>query len=270
MKKRPDPAWHCAAGAAPYRAKEDRDSNYIGRRLQAARRELHLSLEQLRLRLAACGVEVGCTAISKWETGRVVPGAYQLMALCHALELEDDGFACFTSSCQPALNAEGRRKLREYREDLIASGRYQPQQPAAPIRYRDMPVSDLPVSAGTGTFLDEGSFQLVSFPESSIPTGAVFGIRVSGDSMEPVYHSGQIVWVQPCQTLRSGEAGVMVYDGQGYLKVYTEQEPDEQARDALQSDGVRRMQPVMLSYNQAYPPKAIRPELEFQIIGRVL
>ena len=137
------------------------------------------------------------------------------------------------------------------------------------IRYLDMPVSDLPVSAGTGAFLDEGNFEMVSFPESSIPDGAEFGVRVSGDSMEPVYHDGQIVWVQQCETLRPGEVGVMIYDGQGYIKAYAEQEP-ENPEAYLSSDGVRRMQPVMVSYNKAYAPKPASPELEFRIVGRVL
>ena len=127
------------------------------------------------------------------------------------------------------------------------------------IRYLDMPVSDLPVSAGTGAFLDEGNFEMVSFPESSIPDGAEFGVRVSGDSMEPVYR----------ETLRTGEVGVMIYDGQGYIKAYAEQEPDD-PEAYLGSDGVRRMQPVMVSYNKAYAPKPASPELEFRIVGRVL
>ena len=135
--------------------------------------------------------------------------------------------------------------------------------------YLDMPVSDLPVSAGTGAFLDEGNFEMVSFPESRIPDGAEFGVRVSGDSMEPVYHDGQIVWVQRCETLRTGEVGVMIYDGQGYIKAYAEQEPDD-PEAYLGSDGVRRMQPVMVSYNKAYAPKPASPELEFRIVGRVL
>lgn len=170
---------------------------------------------------------------------------------------------------RPLLNAEGRRKVREYREDLIASGKYREVLPVLEIRYRDMPVSDLPVSAGTGAFLDEGNFEMVSFPESSIPDGAEFGVRVSGDSMEPVYHDGQIVWVQQCETLRTGEVGVMIYDGQGYIKAYAEQEPDD-PEAYLSSDGVRRMQPVMVSYNKAYAPKPASPELEFRIVGRVL
>ena len=132
-----------------------------------------------------------------------------------------------------------------------------------------MPVSDLPVSAGTGAFLDEGNFEMVSFPESSIPDGAEFGVRVSGDSMEPVYHDGQIVWVQQCETLRTGEVGVMIYDGQGYIKAYAEQEPED-PETYLCSDSVRRMQPVLVSYNKVYAPKPASPELEFRIVGRVL
>ena len=42
---------------------------------------------------------------------------------------------------------------------------------------------------------------MVSFPEKSVPKGADFGVRVSGDSMEPVYHDGQIVWVEECETV---------------------------------------------------------------------
>ena len=75
--------------------------------------------------------------------------------------------------------------------------------------------------------------------------------------------------VQRCETLRTGEVGVMIYDGQGYIKAYAEQEPDD-SEAYLSSDGVRRMQPVMVSYNKAYAPKPASPELEFRIVGRVL
>ena len=96
-------------------------------------------------------------------------------------------------------------------------------------------------------------------------------IPIDGDSMEPVYHDGQIVWVEECEALAVGEVGIFVYDGDGYLKVYSEQEPDENQRDAFtDSYGCLHMQPVMLSYNQAYEPKAIMPDSRFQVVGRVL
>lgn len=252
-----------------YDAATEKDVNYVGRQIHTARKDLKISLEQFSQLLAQYGVEITRTALNKWELGKAVPSAYQLLAVCAALHLED-GFDYFVRNTKrPLLNAEGRRKVKEYREDLIASGKYREVPPVLEIRYRDMPVSDLPVSAGTGAFLDEGNFEMVSFPESSIPDGAEFGVRVSGDSMEPVYHDGQIVWVQQCETLRTGDVGVMIYDGQGYIKAYAEQEPDD-LETYLCSDGVRRMQPVMVSYNKAYAPKPASPELEFRIVGRVL
>ena len=55
-----------------------------------------------------------------------------------------------------------------------------------------MPVSDLRISVGTGALLDEGSFEDISFPANKVPAGADYGVRVSGDLMEPAYHNGQI------------------------------------------------------------------------------
>ena len=215
------------ANLLDYNAAKDRECNYIGNQIRAARKSMKLSLEQLSQILMGYGVDIGRVAVNKWEKGISIPSAYQLLAVCAALHLED-GFDYFVSNTKrPLLNAEGRRKVKEYREDLIASGKYREVPPVLEIRYLDMPVSDLPVSAGTGAFLDEGNFEMVSFPESSIP------------------------------------------DGQGYIKAYAEQEPDD-PEAYLSSDGVRRMQPVMVSYNKAYAPKPASPELEFRIVGRVL
>jgi len=252
-----------------YDAAAEKEANYVGRQIHAARKNMKISLEQFSQLLTQYGVDVTRTALNKWELGKAVPSAYQLLAVCAALHLED-GFDYFISNTKrPLLNAEGRRKVKEYREDLIASGKYREAPSIIELRYRDMPISDLPVSAGTGTFLNESGFEMVSFPVNSIPEGAEFGVRVSGDSMEPVYHDGQIVWVQQCETLRVGEVGVMIYDGQGYIKVYSEQEPDD-PEVYLGIDGVQRMQPVLVSYNKEYAPRIVSPELEFRIIGRVL
>ena len=69
-------------------------------------------------------------------------------------------------------------------------------------------------------------FQQIQVPASSVPAGAEFGIYVSGDSMEPRYHSGQIVWVERCEELECGDIGIFVYDDCGYLKKYDEHTPD--------------------------------------------
>lgn len=246
-----------------YNAAQERKENYIGKTLSEIRKQQGLSLAELSALLYRYGIVIGRQGLGKWESGDAVPNGYQLLALCHALHIDNtlDVFTGFPKS-SPALNDLGLKKLRDYQEDLIASGRYAPTPPKSMI---DMPVSMLPASAGTGAFLEEESFELISFPESSVPPGADFGVHVSGDSMEPIYHDGQIVWIQRCSSLSPGEAGLFLYDGDGYIKLYGQQEDT-----AYTSDGVLYHQPVLISYNEKYPPKVISPELSFSIVGRVL
>ena len=256
---------------ANYNAETERQENVIGARIDEARRKAGLSLVDFSALLRQYGVTMSPSGINKWAKGSALPNAYQLVAVCHALDLDVD-VSYFCSSHTPVLNDTGLAKVKEYRDDLIASGRYKSQPKVVSIlKYIDMPVSNLAVSAGTGEFLEEGNFEMVSFPEKSVPKGADFGVRVSGDSMEPVYHDGQIVWVERCETLSIGQVGVFVYDGEGYLKSYGEREPDESDRDAFtDSYGRLHMQPILISYNKDYSNRIISPERGFRVIGRVL
>ena len=246
-----------------YNAKAERESNRLGQALGGLRKAEKLSQVALRERLEKHGVSVQVSAISKWEQGETVPNTYQFLALCHIF-----GFGALLERLgwepnpdKAVLNETGLSRLAEYRMDLIASGRYRPARPEpAELRYVDMPVSLLAVSAGTGAFLEEENFEMIGFPEALIPPGAEFGVRVSGDSMEPAYHDGQIVWVRRCETLRPGEVGVFLYDGDGYLKVYAER---------VGADGLGR-QPVLISFNKRYDPIPVRPDSSFSVAGRVL
>lgn len=236
-----------------YRADTARENNHIGLRIARARRASGMSLTKFRLKLEGFGVSVSNAAINKWENGGSAPNAYQLLAISHALGLGTDLSWCVAREGQE-LNEDGLKKLSDYREDLILSGRYAPAVPAPIIHLIQMPVSRIPVSAGTGTFLEEEHFELLSFPREDVPKGADFGLRVSGDSMEPKYQDGQIVWVQQCDSVPTGAVGVFIYNGEGYLKVYGQEEG----------------RPAMISCNPAYPPKSISPWDQFRVVGRVL
>lgn len=245
-------------------AEQARKDNYIGKRISAARRDAGMSQGEFCAALAARGVSVTDKSLSKWELGTTVPNVYQLMAVCHVLKLRD-----LLTEYEPELNDAGIRKLAEYKADLIASGRYAPASLVAEAEYIEMPVCYLPASAGPGAFLDDDAYELLSFPRIAVPEGAERGIRVSGDSMEPVFHDGQIAWMQSCNTLHPGEVGIFRYGDEGFIKVYEEQEPDDP--DAFtDSDGAVRMQPVLVSLNPKYEPRVISPNMEFQIFGRVL
>ena len=259
-----------AAQAQGYNAAKEKEQNTIGARIAEARKRRGMTLADLSSSLEALGIKASRAAASKWETGETVPNAYQLVAVFNALGIEDR-ISYFMESYAPVLNEAGIRKVEEYRADLIASGKYRPVPKVTSIRYIEMPVSNLAVSAGTGAFLDEGNFEMISFPEDKVPDGADFGIRVSGDSMEPVYHDGQIVWVQECDQVSVGQVGVFVYDGEGFLKLYAEQEPEAAVlEEYTDSYGSTYMQPVLESYNPKYAPRVVRPGARFQVVGRVL
>lgn len=253
-----------------YSASRERQNNIIGRRIAQARQNLGLSLTQLSLLLQDYGLAIGRQGLGKWESGDAVPNGYQLLAVCHALHIED-GVQYFTDFPKPrdALNQQGLKKLQDYREDLIASGRYLPEQKFSEPNLVEMPVSILPASAGTGAFLEDEQFEKMTFPADTVPEQADFGVYVSGDSMEPRYHHGQIVWIQQCSTLNPGDVGLFLYDENGYIKLYSEQPPQETS-PFLDTQGILHPQPVLISCNKAYPPIFVSPQLSFQIVGRVI
>ena len=254
-----------------YNAENERQANVIGSKINDARREAGLSYAMFSELLERYGVFATRSAVNKWITGDTVPNAYQLLAICHALNMDVD-ISMLMSNHIPDLNSTGLKKIQDYRDDLVASGKYKPQPKVIDIlEYIQKPVSNLSVSAGTGAFLDEGNFEMVSFPKNSVPENADFGVRVSGNSMEPVYHDGQIVWVQRCDALLPGQVGIFVCDGEGFIKMYDEQEPNESIQDSfIDSSGRLHMQPVLVSYNTDYERKVITPTMELHIVGRVL
>lgn len=261
------------AGAAKYNLPAERADNTLGRRIVLARELCGVSAKGLLRRLKERGAEVSYSTILRWEKGETEPTGYQLLAICDALEVPDMYSFFISGRAGLQLNDEGMRKLLDYRADLIATGKYAPAPaPASPeIRFVEMPVSTLGVSAGTGEFLSEENIELMRFPEDKVPAKADFAVRVVGDSMEPVYQDHQLVWVQICNTLRPGEVGIFVLDGQGYLKAYHEQTPAEEAQeDYIDSTGVMHRQPVLVSYNQKYEPRPVLPGDSFKICGRVL
>ena len=82
----------------------------------------------------------------------------------------------------------------------------------------------LPLHAGTRQFLDSDRFSEMEVGDEVSPD-ADFGVRVSGDSMEPLYLNGQIIWVHQQETLEDGEIGIFFLDGEAYVKKY-HQAPD--------------------------------------------
>lgn len=73
-------------------------------------------------------------------------------------------------------------------------------------------------SAGTGTYLGPESFETIYVQDTPMTRRASFGVPVSGDSMEPKYHDGDILAVEGAEEIDVGETGVFTIQGEGYVK----------------------------------------------------
>ena len=85
---------------------------------------------------------------------------------------------------------------------------------------RPLPMFEMPVSAGPGVFLDDSRAEEIMIPDNPRTEAADFAIRISGHSMEPRYHDGDVLLIQDCDTVENGDLAVFVLDGSGYFKKY--------------------------------------------------
>ena len=110
-----------------------------------------------------------------------------------------------------------REKAMDYINLLHASGMYE-KQTAKIIPFRSIDIFENAVSAGTGNFLVDGPKETVRIDESILPEDTTFGVRISGDSMEPEFHDGQIAWVLQQESVANGEIGIFALNGEAYIK----------------------------------------------------
>ena len=85
---------------------------------------------------------------------------------------------------------------------------------------RSVALYDLPVSAGVGVFLDSPGTDEIIIPDNERTRDADYALRISGNSMEPKYHDGDVLLVANSDAVEVGELGIFVLDGNGYFKVY--------------------------------------------------
>ena len=91
---------------------------------------------------------------------------------------------------------------------------------AAGLAKRKIPLYDLPVSAGIGEYLDDDSTEEISIPVTAKTADADYALRISGNSMEPKYHDGDLILVENCDAVEEGETAIYILDGSSYFKVF--------------------------------------------------
>ncbi|CAG5173761.1 phage transcriptional repressor [Streptococcus pneumoniae] len=116
------------------------------------------------------------------------------------------------------------------------------------IRLYSYDYYDHPASAGTGQYLNDVRVERIELP---VDVDADFVIPIKGDSMEPDYHDGDLVFIQTSVDLNDGVIGVFNYNGDAYIKQLVIDED----------------QAYLHSLNPEYKDMPITPDTDFRIIG---
>lgn len=112
-----------------------------------------------------------------------------------------------------SLDSYGKKAV----DDLL-DNEYERCQEEKKIKVIQLPLSELKVSAGIGSWIEDnryGTIEVVDTPESR---KADLVIEINGNSMEPTYHNGDNVLVRLQPSIDIGEIGVFVKGSEGYIK----------------------------------------------------
>ena len=182
-------------------------------RLQKIREEHGLTVRQ-----TAEALRLPYTTYNNYEKNSREPSGALLCSIADFFGVSID-FLLGRASANPkqVILPKETRMLLEQWEKLDAHGkklvsmileaeaeRCTVQEPEARTPMITIRSSIYRVSAGTGFSRDEGDFALT----------------ISGDSMEPIYHNGDIVLVKQTEAVSVGEVGIFVVDGDGYIKKF--------------------------------------------------
>lgn len=231
----------------------------LGAKLKALRKQRKLSQEDVAKLISIGCAPISDRAVSKWETGSSLPNAEQFLTLCRIYDVRDV-LTVFLDMRVPeqtndhgmaSLNKLGKERANEYISLLANSPEFSHKNRAVLVR-RQIPLYDLPASAGTGVFLDSDAYTLIDVDENA-PEDANLAVRISGDSMMPLFTNGQTVYVRQQPEVKSGEIGIFVLNGEAYCK-------------KLETEGGARL----ISLNPLYEPIVLSDGDSLKVVGKVI
>lgn len=110
------------------------------------------------------------------------------------------------------------------------------------------------VSAGTGLYLDDEQVETINFRADMIPASTDFCLKVNGDSMEPMFHDGDYVFIKRETYFRNGTIGAVIVNGEAYLK-----------KLYITDDSIK-----LVSLNKKYQDITVTDTDNFKFVGTVV
>ena len=116
-----------------------------------------------------------------------------------------------------SLTDNGRKAVDAVTEVLYAAEKAKEPDNIIRISVRRLPLYTVGASAGTGNPLDDSPYDIVEVgPEAPLQTS--FLLKADGDSMEPLIHDGETLYIKQQGYVEDGEIGIFWYDGDVFVK----------------------------------------------------
>ena len=244
---------------------------YIGAKIKEFRLKRNLTQKEL-----AKIVNVGDTTIANYEKGFRSPKKDTMFDLANAFNISiDDLFPPVQKNAVESTNplpdapdlltqqitdkvvqltTHNKKIVLRTSEELLESQNEEEtkiNEVSEVIQLYSYDYYDHPASAGTGQYLNDVRVERIELP---VDIDADFVIPIKGDSMEPDYHDGDLVFIQTSVDLNNGVIGVFNYNGDAYIKQLI----------------IDKEQAYLHSLNPAYKDMPITPDTDFRIIGEVV
>lgn len=188
-------------------------------------------------------LEIPYTTLRNYETDQREPGHKLLIKIANLLSVSVDELVGYQAKKENAtlyssealklasdydshMDDRGRETVRAVADFEIARKKAQEQRQQMEagdmidfekvIRF-SVPGYSMPLSAGTGQEAGQEypeNYKLIKEP----PRGTSFIARVSGVSMEPTYHDGDLVFVHSTEEIPVGRIGAFFMAGQQWIK----------------------------------------------------
>ena len=204
---------------------------------------LLLSQNKMTQKKLADTLQLSQTAVTNWIKGKNAPDIDTLMEICRIFDvsineiISEPSQLLISKEAQlftekySVLDAHGKELVNLIIEKELERLQVAPEttnirsiESAQPnfteeaVTIISIPFYDMPVSAGTGIYLQDDYLDEIPVEASPVTQRTDFALRVNGDSMEPRYHNNDILLVERRQMLEPGECGIFVLNGEGYFK----------------------------------------------------
>lgn len=238
--------------------------------------EKHISSSGYTQKEIAEKLGVSKSSVTNWLKGKNSPDANLVMPICNLLNIsigqfygEDDDTGTKKSTQKaPSYSDEAMKLAEDYEKHMDDRGRetvrgvadlevarykailqeqhkkMEAAEESTPeLVYFTIPRQLYAMGAGGGQYNDYQSTEnqrLIKEP----PRGTSYIAPVSGDSMEPTFHDGDLLFVRATVDIRPGQIGVFFMGGQQWVKEYGDGE--------------------LISHNPAYDPEPFTEDVRCQ------